>query len=150
MPPQETVHPIRFWQRSTLTSLRGFLCRGALGGLLASTSCWAQPSAVLTVEITPQPLSQALIAFAEQTSIQLIYVSKLASDRMSRGAPAGFSAAEALTRVLEGTGLRFEFLNSRTVRFLLGSKHYHINLPFQRRPVLSPKGGSLKVHVKLP
>jgi iron complex outermembrane recepter protein len=118
VPPQATVQPIRFWQRSTLTSLRGFLCRGALGGLLATTSCWAQTSPALTAEITAQPLSQALTAFAEQTSIQLIYVSNLASGRVSKGAPAGLPVAEALTRLLDGTGLRFEFLNSRTVRLL--------------------------------
>lgn len=112
------MHPIRFWQRSTLTSLRGFLCRGALGGLLTATGCWAQTAELLTVAIAPQPLPQALTAFAEQTSLQLIYVSELASGRVSKGAPAGVTAAEALTRILDGTDVRFEFLNSRTVRLL--------------------------------
>jgi len=38
--------------------------------------------------------------------------------RVSQSVPAGLPAREALTRMLEGTGLRFDFLNSRTIRLL--------------------------------
>jgi iron complex outermembrane recepter protein len=94
------------------------MLRCATGLLMAVSTCWAQSPAVLTSEIPAQPLSQALAAFAAQTSLQLIYVSDLASGRLSRPVPAGLPVREALTRMLEGTGLRFDFLNARTIRLL--------------------------------
>ena len=90
----------------------------ALGAVLAISLCWGQAPTVLTSEIPAQPLSQALSVFAEQTSLQLIYVSDLARGRSSQRVPAGLAVREALTRMLEGTGLRFDFLNSRTIRLL--------------------------------
>jgi outer membrane receptor protein involved in Fe transport len=57
-----------------------------------------------------------LTAFADQTGLQLVYVSTLVEDRTSPGVPAGLSPSEALGRLLAGTGLDFVFLNSRTVK----------------------------------
>jgi len=54
--------------------------------------------------------------FSRQTGLQLIYVSTIAETQQSKGARAGLTAAEALTQLLDGTGLQFEFLNARTVR----------------------------------
>lgn len=88
-------------------------------GLLSAPGAHAQPDGTLPFDIAPQPLVQALTAFAQQTGLQLIYVSELVSDRLSKGAPAGMTTAEALARLLDGTGLRFQFLNARTVRLLL-------------------------------
>jgi len=70
----------------------------------------------LSTEIAAQPLAQALTDFARQTSLQLVYVSSLAEGRHSRGAKAGLTAPAALAQLLAGTGLRYEFLNERTVR----------------------------------
>src|SRR4029077_7360154 len=55
-------------------------------------------------------------ALAEQTGLQLIYVSAIAGAQQSGRARAGLSLSEALTRLLEGTGLQFEFLNARMVK----------------------------------
>lgn len=76
----------------------------------------AQPGAVLAADIAPAPLSRALSDFVRQTALQLVYVSSLADGRQSRGAHAGQSIPDALTRLLEGTGLHYEYLNERTVR----------------------------------
>ena len=57
--------------------------------------------------------------FANQTRLQLVYVSEIAALQTSQGAPRGLSARDALVRLLEGTGLQAEFLNDRTVRILL-------------------------------
>jgi iron complex outermembrane receptor protein len=77
------------------------------------------PSAgVLTAPIEPQPLAQALSVLAQQTSLQLIYESALVAGRQSGAAPSGVSVTEALEHLLRDTGLRFEFLNPRTVRLL--------------------------------
>lgn len=74
--------------------------------------------ATLTQPIRPQALAQALSALARQTSLQLIYESRLVAGRRSAGAPAGLSVPEALGRILQGTPLHFEFLNARTVRLV--------------------------------
>ena len=74
----------------------------------------ASPS--LAVDIPPQALDQALEAFTEQTGLQLFYVTDIVSSRKSPGAQSGLAPREALAALLEGTGLRFEFVNDRAVR----------------------------------
>jgi iron complex outermembrane receptor protein len=72
----------------------------------------------LTVDIPARPLSEALTAFASQTGLQLVYVSDVVRNRKSHGAAAGLSIDEALTDLLQGTGLRYEYLTSRSIRIL--------------------------------
>jgi hypothetical protein len=70
----------------------------------------------LAADIPAQPLAQALAALARQTGLQLVYVSGVVRDQRSHAVSAGLSANEALARVLEGTGLKFEYLTARSVR----------------------------------
>jgi iron complex outermembrane recepter protein len=72
--------------------------------------------ALLSHEIGSQPLATALAEFAHQTGLQLVYVSDVLKDQKSKGSRAGVSTADALTALLDGTGLTFEFLNKRAVR----------------------------------
>jgi len=67
-----------------------------------------------------QPLAQALSEFAQQTGLQLIYVSEIAVTQASNGVSRGLAVSDALRQLLAGTGLGFEFLNGRTVRILAG------------------------------
>lgn len=76
----------------------------------------ARSGPVLEAAIAPQPLAQALTAFIRHSSLQLIYVSSLAAGKRSPGAPAGLAESAALHALLQGTGLRFEYLNEHTVR----------------------------------
>jgi iron complex outermembrane recepter protein len=100
----------------TLAVLRALsLCTPVLTNAAAS-SAQGSPAAVLTADIPAQSLTEALTAFGHQTGLQLIYVSTLADMQRSNGARAGLGASDALTQLLDGTGLRFEFLNARTVR----------------------------------
>ena len=78
----------------------------------------APPPTILAEDIGPQPLAQALRVFARQTHLQIIYVSPLVAGRDSSGAHAGLSITDALRQLLDGTGLRFEFLNARTIRLV--------------------------------
>jgi len=87
-----------------------------LGILLGFWTGTAESDAALSTAIAPQPLAAALADFAHQTGLQLVYVSQIAAGRTSKGARAGLSRDEALTQLLEGTGLAFQFLNVRTVR----------------------------------
>jgi iron complex outermembrane recepter protein len=96
-------------------SVRLFAC-GVLGTLLSAWSHAVHADTALAVGIPPQPVAAALSEFAHQTGLQLLYVSQVAQARASKGAHAGLSAADALTELLDGTGLSFQFVNARTVR----------------------------------
>lgn len=86
---------------------------GTTGTVAATTE-----SMRLVADIPAQPLARALQAYAGQTGLQLVYVSGVVRDQTSNAVPAGLRAEEALTRLLKGTGLRFEQLTERTVRIL--------------------------------
>ena len=77
----------------------------------------AEP-ATLAVGIPAQSLLRALEAFASQTGLRIVYVSTVVRDQKSHPVSAGVNAQEALTRLLQGTGLRFEYLTPRTIRIL--------------------------------
>jgi outer membrane receptor protein involved in Fe transport len=87
---------------------------------VAASASNADTEVTLSADIGPRPLAEALTAFGRLTGLQLIYVSEIAEALPSRGAHAGLTASAALTELLEGTGLRFEFLNARTVRIFPG------------------------------
>jgi outer membrane receptor protein involved in Fe transport len=72
----------------------------------------------LATDIPAQPLAQALAAFARQTGLQLLYVSEVVSTQRSHAVSAGLGADEALTQLLQGTGLRFDYLTARSIRIL--------------------------------
>jgi len=97
-----------------MTSVRNLLAICASSGFLVFSP--AEASEELSRDIAAQPLAQALSQFATQTDLQVVYVSGVVASQDSKGAPRGLPAAEALQRLLAGTGLRFEFLNARTVR----------------------------------
>jgi outer membrane receptor protein involved in Fe transport len=87
-----------------------------MGGSAAVSASGAASTLRLSADIGPRPVAEALAAFGRQTGLQLIYVSTIAETQQSKGARAGLTASEALTQLLDGTGLAFEFLNDRTVR----------------------------------
>jgi outer membrane receptor protein involved in Fe transport len=102
-----------------MTPVRNLLAMCAAWGFLVFSR--AEASEELSRDIAAQPLAQALSEFAAQTGLQLVYVSEIAAAQTSKGAPRGLAPAEALQRLLADTGLRFEFLNERTVRIFAGS-----------------------------
>ena len=87
-----------------------------LGIVLGFWTDTAESDPSLSAAIAPLPLAAALADFAHQTGLQLVYVTQIAAGRTSKGARAGLSPAAALTELLDGTGLTFQFLNERTVR----------------------------------
>src|SRR5215472_10716864 len=80
-----------------------------------ATPAQAIAAATLPADIPAQPLAQALGDFARHTGLQLVYVSSVVRDKKSHGVSAGLSVNEALTRMLKGTGLRFEYLAPDTI-----------------------------------
>ena len=84
--------------------------------LLGAPAAQSQTSASKTLftAIPAQPVARALETFCSQTG--LLYVSTDISNQRSQEVPAGLKADEALARLLQGTGLHFEYLNPRTIR----------------------------------
>ncbi len=117
-----------------MTSLRKLLLLCLMGSCIAVSVSRADPPLTLSADIGPRPLAEALAAFGRQTGLQLIYVSTIAEALQSKGAPAGLTASEALTQLLEGTGLRFEFLNARTIRIFPAPTVTPTALPSSRAP----------------
>lgn len=74
----------------------------------------APAAPVLSAAIAPQPLAAALKTFQDLTGLQGAYVADVVARAHTRGTRAGLPPAEALARLLRGTGLTFEFLNPRT------------------------------------
>ena len=98
------------------------LSRCAPTALACAPAAFAQAvPATLSAEIPAQPLEQALAAFANQTGLELVYVSGIVRNQKSRAAPAGLSPAEALTRLLRGTGLKFAYLTPHSIRILVAT-----------------------------
>src|SRR6516164_2372853 len=102
---------------------------------MAASAGGAGSAATLSADIAPQPLAEALATFGRQTGLQLLYLSGIAEAQHSRGARAGLTAPAALTKLLEGTGLTFEFLNARTVRIFPAS----VSVSTPVAPLLAPQ-----------
>jgi iron complex outermembrane receptor protein len=100
--------------RGYATAARWAAC--CLLGILLGFWTGTAESDPLSTTIVPQPLATALADFAHQTGLQLVYVSQIVAGHTSKGAQAGLSPIAALTELLDGTGLTFQFLNERTVR----------------------------------
>jgi beta-barrel assembly-enhancing protease len=113
--------------RSTATARKGIyaLCLSAVVALSHEPAALAQASGsnTLAANIPSEPLSEALEDFAHQTDIQVVYLSDVVADQKTRGAPAQLKPTDALLCLLEGTGLRFEFLNARIVRVVVADVH---------------------------
>jgi len=103
-------------RESTLTVLRTVFFVCLMWSSFAIAASGADTEVRLSADIGPRPVAEALAGFGRQTGLQLIYVSTIAETQQSKGARAGLTAPAALSLLLEGTGLAFEFLNARTVR----------------------------------
>lgn len=65
--------------------------------------------------LPPQPLADALDAFARESGVQVIYSSDLAAGIASPGASAGLDVENTLRALLRGTDLTFERINDRAI-----------------------------------
>ncbi len=77
---------------------------------------------LVNVDIQAQPARTALRLFGEQTGLQVSFRAEEISKDMEVSAVKGrYSPAEALSRMLAKTGLKYEFVNERTVRVSSGA-----------------------------
>jgi len=89
-----------------------------VGAVVLWTAAAAQaPSAsgVKNLSIPAEPLANALNDLAQQSGLQVMFASDLVARLKSPEVRGSLTATEALQRLLTNTGLRFEFVNSRTI-----------------------------------
>ncbi|MBD9478085.1 TonB-dependent receptor [Pseudoxanthomonas sp. PXM02] len=86
----------------------------ALALQAATANVAAQQANVATDAIPPQSLDTALNTLSRQTGLQFVYNAQAGNPR-TRAVPAGLSSEQALTQLLDGTGLRYRYLNASTV-----------------------------------
>ena len=91
-----------------------WLVMGACGGLLLLTGA-ALAEGDAKGGIAPQPLTNALAEFAEQSGLQLVYLTELTEGIETEGAEPTEMPERVLDQLLADTGLRYEFINDRTV-----------------------------------
>jgi iron complex outermembrane receptor protein len=92
-------------------------CLASLFGAGVAGTAMAAPfqQSVSESAIPAMPLNKALNAFSQREHLQLVYVSKITDGVRTHGAPAGLTLQATLQKLLEGTGLKFRFLNAKTV-----------------------------------
>lgn len=86
-------------------------------GALAVTAMPSQAQAQETrsYNIPAGPLSQALTRFADESGLALVYPASIAEGHTTAGLSGSFNPADALSRLLAGTGLSFRFTGEKTV-----------------------------------
>ncbi len=93
------------------------LTAAALSGVAVSQ---AKPNERVTFDIAQQPLSAALRIFATQAHLQILHRDEDVSlySLIAPGIAGMYSTEEALGRLLNGSGIGYEFVNDRTVRLV--------------------------------
>jgi len=81
----------------------------------AGVTATAQESRVASEAIPAQPLDRALNDLSRQTGLQFVYNAQRAGNPRTRAMPAGLAPQQALEQLLDGTDLRYRYLNDTTV-----------------------------------
>jgi iron complex outermembrane receptor protein len=89
--------------------------------LLAGSAAAAQAGKVTHVDIPAQPLADSLRAVGSQSNTNILFDQSLVANRKAAALKADLTTDEALSRLLEGTGIRHEFLNETTVVLAMAS-----------------------------
>ncbi|MGC4097107.1 MAG: TonB-dependent siderophore receptor [Nitrospira sp.] len=73
------------------------------------------PATVMTFDITPQSLTNALIEFSAQTKLQVLYEGTITQGLQSPGVKGTLTPADALKQLLTGTGLTYGVADGGTI-----------------------------------
>jgi outer membrane receptor protein involved in Fe transport len=98
------------------TTLGTVLACAALGSLCAAHD--AAAAIKRQTDIPPQALAPALQWLVRERDIQLVYRAELINDHRTSGASGELTAVEALSQLLNGTGLTYKYLDEKTITIL--------------------------------
>lgn len=99
----------------SLRRLQRVLFAGLVWACCMTGLAWAQEQSPRPFDIPAGPLASALNRFADETSLQLVYDTKLAEGLTTAGVSGTYTVEQALTVMLAGTGLGYRFANDQTV-----------------------------------
>ena len=88
------------------------LCLGV--GMVPASTLHAQTAAPASYSIAASSLGDALDAFATQSHLQVVYAPSLVAGKSSAGLSGRYPPAQALERLLQGTGLSAQAINVGT------------------------------------
>jgi|SRR5690606_22152640 len=88
-----------------ITNIRGLLASALVPVVSATMTTAACAQAVRDFDIPAGRLEPALVAFASQADVQLLYTAELVGGLQTEGVVGRHSPEAALTRLLEGTGI---------------------------------------------
>ncbi|MFC4294179.1 TonB-dependent receptor domain-containing protein [Novosphingobium tardum] len=92
-----------------------YLVGASLAAIVASPPALAA-EAVLNFTVAPGRLDQAIVAFASQAGLSVVFADPALGARRTAGLRGRYTVRAGLARLLQGTGTRFVFINPRTVR----------------------------------
>ncbi|MBL8271501.1 STN domain-containing protein, partial [Steroidobacter sp.] len=107
--------------RFLILAVRGILAsRIATTATLLAVVATAQAQSqslerTITVEIAPQKLSTALLKLTKQTGLQLLMPGKIVDEQATQGVHGTMSVHLALTKLLEGTSLRYRTFGENVI-----------------------------------
>lgn len=104
----------RVGRRALVAVLLGSTC----AGLAMPDVAQAQASRQASFSIPAGSLSSALAAFGRQSGLQVTYLPDIASGKRSPGASGSIAAGDALSQILQGSGLTYRFTGGDTVTIL--------------------------------
>ena len=104
------------WMRTVLLGTMGALALG-----LSAAAQTPSRTASFTLSIPAAPLGDALNEFAQQTGLQVLFSSQLVAQLRGPRVTGSHTAEDALNQLLANTGLKFEFVNPRTVTIVTAS-----------------------------
>lgn len=104
----------------------------AISSVLASLAL-ADPAAAAAIRaptnIAPQELDSALRTLAADRRLQILYTTQTVSNRQTSGAIGDLTVAEALDRLLGGTGLVFRYADENTIAILPAGTTSQVDTP---------------------
>src|SRR6185312_4042670 len=104
------------WTVERTMSFRSILFAFLGAFLLGEAGAAKAPSqALIAFSIPAEPLADALNRLAQQSGLQILFPSGLGAQIRSQEVRGSLTVDGALHRLLINTGLRFEFINARTV-----------------------------------
>jgi hypothetical protein len=101
-------------RRRVLAHLSGTAC-ALLARIVHASDHASERHRKLRVRIDAGNATSTLAEFVRQTGLQLLFDADAISHCTTHAVDGHFEAVEVLRRMLEGTGLTFEFINDRTI-----------------------------------
>ncbi len=108
----------------------------AIGAVVfcATAAAQALNQPPIAFSIPAEPLADALNRLAQQSGLQILFPSELGAQIRSPEVKGSLTPDGALRRLLGNTGLRFEFINARTVT-ILGDMHAGVAASARESPL---------------